>query len=108
MFPDVIDDRGKLTEAVSVVGAPEVGHIDEIGISKIGIDPVSPDVVTESALLLLVVLLAAAAAFFFLEDFLPGGLPSFPVGGGTKPAATACAFNSFCRFRACDLACFLK
>lgn len=104
VLPAVMDVLGMLTDAVTVVGAPDEGHIEEIGISKIGIEVVSPDVVTTSPLLLLVVLLAAAAAaFFFFDplDLVPDPLPSLPgAGGGTSPAATACAFNSFCRFNA--------
>lgn len=120
VFPAEIDVLGMFTEAVTVVGAPDAdGHIEEIGISKIGIEVVSPDVVTESPPpllvllpLLFVVLLLLAVAFFFFD---PPDLPlppddlSLPVsGGGTKPAATACAFNSFCRFSACDFACFRR
>lgn len=101
------------TDAVTVVGAPE--DMDEIGISKIGIDVVSPLVVVVPTTLLLLLgcelLPVAAAAFFFFEppDLPPDDdFPSFATGGETNPAATAWAFNSFCRFSACDFACFLR
>lgn len=111
VFPEEIDVLGMFTEAVTVVFAPDdVGHIEEIGISKIGIEDVSPDVVTVSVLLLVVLFPAAAAAataFFFLDppDLVP---EDFSFGGGTNPAATAWAVNSFCRFSAWDLACFRR
>lgn len=102
VLPAEIDVLGILTEAVTVVGAPpddadDEEHIEEIGISKIGIEVVSPDVVTESPLLLLLLVVlfaaaaAAAAAFFFFDppDLPPDDFPSLPVGGGTSPAATA-------------------
>lgn len=95
--PAEIDVLGIFTEAVTVVGAPDdEEHIEEIGISKIGIEVVSPDVVTDSPLLLLLLVVlfaaaAAAAAFFFFDppDLPPDDFPSLPVGGGTSPAATA-------------------
>lgn len=113
MLPVFIVVLGMFTEAVTVVGAPdEDEHIVEIGISKIGIDVVSPPTDGVGAPLLLVLLLLL---FFFFDPPLlvpvVEDLPSLEVvlvGGGGSPAATACAFISFCRFSACDLACLRK
>lgn len=98
---------GMFTEAVTVVGPLE------IGISKMGIDVVSAAVA--APLLLLLLLLPTAFFFFDPPVFVPVAV-DFPslalllmlVNGGGNPAATACAFISFCRFSACDLACFRR
>ena len=115
VFPAFIV-RGRLT--VAVLTAEDVGQM-EIGISKSGTElpVVAPDSPTIPELVVAPLLsiaaaataAAAAAAFFF---FVFGGEFAFTsgttFGGGTSPAATAWAFISFCRFNACDLACFRR